>query len=105
MNYFEFYEIEESLQVDAKLAKKKFLELSRKYHPDLNPDNKEAEKKFKEINEANEVLSNPVNRKKYDDYGQDWKHGEAQNHARQQQQRSTNQQSNQAFGRRRSHNQ
>jgi len=58
---------------DIKAAYRK---LARKYHPDLNPDNKEAELKFKEINEANEVLSNPENRKKYDKYGKDWKHGE-----------------------------
>ena len=42
----------------------------------MNPNDKEAEKKFKEINEANEVLSNPENRKKYDKYGKDWKHAE-----------------------------
>ncbi|GAA5220679.1 DnaJ C-terminal domain-containing protein [Membranihabitans marinus] len=57
--------------------KKTYRKLARKYHPDLNPDDKEAERKFKEINEANEVLSNPENRKKYDKYGKDWEHGEA----------------------------
>jgi len=56
--------------------KKAYRKLARKYHPDLNPNDKEAERKFKEINEANEVLSNPVNRKKYDSYGKDWKHAE-----------------------------
>ena len=44
-----------------------------------------AEKKFKEINEANEVLSNPKNRKKYDEYGKDWKHAEEFEKAKQQQ--------------------
>ena len=72
--------------------KKAYRKLARKYHPDLNPDNKEAEKKFKDINEANEVLSNPENRKKYDKYGKDWKHSEEfekaqqQAHSRQRQQ-------------------
>lgn len=56
--------------------KKAYRKLARKYHPDLNPNDKEAETKFKEINEANEVLSNPENRKKYDKYGKDWKHAE-----------------------------
>ncbi len=53
--------------------KKAYRKLARKFHPDLNPNDKEAEKKFKEINEANEVLSNPENRKKYDQYGEHWK--------------------------------
>ena len=50
-----------------------FRRLARKYHPDLNPDDEEAEAKFKEINEANEVLSDDESRKKYDQYGDDWK--------------------------------
>ena len=53
-----------------------FRRLARKYHPDLNPDDKGAEAKFKEINEANEVLSDAESRKKYDQYGDDWKRAE-----------------------------
>ncbi len=56
--------------------KKAYRKLARKFHPDLNPNDKEAKKKFQEINEANEVLSDPEKRKKYDQYGQDWKHAE-----------------------------
>ena len=66
--------------------KKAYRKLARKYNPDLNPNDKEAEKKFKEINEANEVLSNPENRKKYDQYGAHWKNSEAYEQAKQQQQ-------------------
>src|SRR3954452_5937719 len=56
--------------------KKAYRKLARKYHPDLNPNDKEANKKFQQINEANEVLSDPEKRKKYDQYGKDWKHAE-----------------------------
>ena len=49
--------------------KKAYKKLARKYHPDMNPGDKEAEEKFKEINEANEVLSNPDKRQKYDQFG------------------------------------
>ena len=55
--------------------KKAFRTLARKYHPDVAKDKKSAEEKFKEINEANEVLSNPESRKKFDELGADWKAG------------------------------
>ncbi len=68
--------------------KNAYRKLARKYHPDLNPDNAEAHKKFQELNEANEVLSDPEKRKKYDKYGENWQHGEAyEQQARQQQSR------------------
>lgn len=60
----------------AETIRKAYRKLARKYHPDLNPKDKEAERKFKEINEANEVLSDPDSRKKYDKYGDQWKHAD-----------------------------
>lgn len=81
-----------SNKASEKEIKTAYRKLARKYHPDLNPDNKEAELKFKEINEANEVLSDPENRKKYDKYGKDWKHSEEFEKAKQNQQRSNQQQ-------------
>ena len=52
--------------------RKAFRKLAKQYHPDANPNNKAAEDKFKEVSEANEVLSDPEKRKKYDTLGSDW---------------------------------
>lgn len=97
MAFIDYYQVlgipKTATEKDIKAAYRK---LARKYHPDLNPDNKAAEAKFKEINEANEVLSDPENRKKYDKYGKDWKHGEefekAQGQRQEQSRRSAGQQ-------------
>jgi curved DNA-binding protein len=56
--------------------KKAYRILANKYHPDKTNGDKAAEEKFKAVNEANEVLSDPVKRKKYDQFGADWKHYE-----------------------------
>ncbi len=70
--------------------KKAFRRLARQYHPDLHTGSKkiEMEKKFKELNEAQEVLSDPDKRKKYDQYGVDWQQAEAFHRAREQQAKS-----------------
>ena len=68
--------------------KNAYRKLARKYHPDLNPDDKEAQKKFQELNEANEVLSDPEKRVKYDQYGENWQHGAEYEKARQSRSRS-----------------
>src|SRR3954462_2186177 len=57
---------------DAEAIKKAYRKLAAKYHPDKNPGNKAAEDRFKEINEANEVLSDPEKRKRYDELGANW---------------------------------
>ncbi len=58
--------------------KKAFRKLAHKYHPDVAKDKTTAEEKFKEINEANEVISDPEKRRKYDQLGANWKHPERQ---------------------------
>ena len=84
MPFVDYYQIL-GLQKAAtdKEIKNAYRKLARKFHPDLNPNDKEAEKKFQELNEANEVLSDPEKRKKYDQYGKDWQHGEEYEKARQ----------------------
>jgi curved DNA-binding protein len=56
-----------------KEIKQAYRKLARKHHPDVNPNDKTAEAKFKEINEANEVLGDPVKRRKYDELGANWR--------------------------------
>ena len=93
MAFIDYYKV---LEIDKNATeaevKKAYRKLARKYHPDLNPNDKESERKFKEINEANEVLSHPENRKKYDQHGEDWKQTDEYNQAKQQQSRRGGQQ-------------
>ncbi|MEE1944726.1 J domain-containing protein [Pedobacter sp. KR3-3] len=95
MEYVDYYK---TLGVDKNATaddiKKAYRKLARKHHPDLNPDDAEAEKLFQQLNEANEVLSDPEKRKKYDQYGANWKHGEQHEEARRQQQSQSYSQGN-----------
>jgi curved DNA-binding protein len=88
MTFVDYYKI---LGLDKtatpKDIKNAYRKLARKFHPDLNPNNADAKSNFQQINEANEVLSDPEKRKKYDQYGKDWQH--ADEFERQKQQQST----------------
>ena len=66
-DYYEVLGIQKGASEDE--IKKAYKKLARKYHPDMNPGDKEAEEKFKEINEANEVLSDPTKKARYDQFG------------------------------------
>ena len=73
MDYKDYYKV---LGIDKKASpdeiKKAYRKLAVQHHPDKNPGNKEAEEEFKLANEANEVLSDPDKRKKYDELGENW---------------------------------
>lgn len=77
MEFIDYYKIL-GLDKNASIAdvKKAYRKLARKHHPDLNPNDKEAQAKFQQINEANEVLSDPEKKKKYDKFGKDWQHAD-----------------------------
>ena len=98
MAYIDYYKVL-GLNKDASTddVKKAYRKLARKYHPDLNPNNKEAQRKFQEINEANEVLSDPAKKEKYDKYGENWKHGEEFEKAQRAQQSQRQYQGSQSY--------
>jgi curved DNA-binding protein len=91
MTFVDYYQIlgiqKKATPADIKSAYRK---LARKFHPDLNPNDKDAKRKFQEINEANEVLSDPEKRKKYDQYGKDWQHAEQFENSKQYQEQPSN---------------
>jgi DnaJ-class molecular chaperone len=73
----DFYEVlGVSRTATDKEIRQAYRRLARKHHPDVNPGDKSAEARFKEINEAYQVLSNAEDRKKYDQFGEDWKYAD-----------------------------
>ncbi len=77
MAYIDYYKVlGVSKAATQDEIKKAYRKLARKHHPDLNKEDPNAKAKFQEINEANEVLSDPEKRKKYDEYGENWKHAD-----------------------------
>lgn len=77
MSFIDYYKV---LGVDRSATqtdiRKAFRRLAKQYHPDTNKDDPQAQERFQEINEANEVLSDPEKRKRYDEYGEHWVHAE-----------------------------
>ena len=96
VDYYKVLEINKTATEDD--IKKAYRKLARKLHPDLNPNDKEANKKFQHINEANEVLSDPEKRKKYDLYGENWEHGAEYEQARKSQDENKSRTYSNGFG-------
>ena len=93
MEFIDYYKVlGVSKDATSDEIKKAYRKLARKLHPDINPNDKDAHAKFQQLNEANEVLSHPEKRKKYDKYGKDWENGEAYEKYQQQQKSNSNRQ-------------
>ena len=63
--------------IDQKDVKKAYLKRAKQFHPDLHPDDPKAKAKFQALNEAYDVIGDPEKRRKYDQYGEQWKEAEA----------------------------
>jgi len=78
MAFIDYYKI---LGVDKTIpqkdVKKAYLKRAKQFHPDLHPDDPKAKAKFQALNEAYDVIGDPEKRKKYDQYGEQWKQAEA----------------------------
>src|SRR5476651_898672 len=73
-DYYETLGVAKTASPDE--IKKAFRRLARIHHPDVAKNKTAGEAKFKEINEAYEVLSDPEKRRKYDQLGANWEHGQ-----------------------------
>ena len=78
MAFIDYYKI---LGVDKSIpqkdVKKAYLKRAKQFHPDLHPDDPKAQAKFQALQEAYDVIGDPEKRKKYDQYGEQWKQADA----------------------------
>lgn len=82
MAFIDYYKIlGVSKDIPQKDVRRAYLKRAKQFHPDLHPDDPKAKAKFQALNEAYEVISDPEKRKKYDQYGQNWKEADAFNQA------------------------
>jgi len=77
MAFIDYYKI---LGVPKDIAqkdvKKAYLKRAKQFHPDLHPDDPKAKAKFQALNEAYDVIGDAEKRKKYDQYGEQWREAE-----------------------------
>lgn len=77
MAFIDYYKVlgvkQDATQEEIRKAYRK---LAKRYHPDINKDDPQAKERFQEVNEANEVLGDPEKRKRYDEYGENWRHAD-----------------------------
>lgn len=80
MAFIDYYKIlGVSKDIPQKDVRRAYLKRAKQFHPDLHPDDPKAKAKFQALNEAYEVINDPEKRKKYDQYGQNWKEAGAFN--------------------------
>ena len=77
MAFIDYYKI---LGVDKTIpqkdVKKAYLKRAKQFHPDLHPDDPKAQAKFQALQEAYDVIGDPEKRRKYDQYGEQWRQAE-----------------------------
>lgn len=80
MAFIDYYKIlGVSKDIPQKDVRRAYLKRAKQFHPDLHPDDPKAKAKFQALTEAYEVINDPEKRKKYDQFGQNWKEAGAFN--------------------------
>lgn len=78
MAFIDYYKI---LGVDKNIPQKDvraaYRKRAKQFHPDLHPNDPKAKAKFQALSEAYDVIGDPEKRKKYDQYGEQWRNAEA----------------------------
>ena len=99
MSFIDYYKV---LGIDRNASqadiRKAYRRLAKQYHPDINKQDPKAQERFQEINEANEVLSDPDKRKRYDEYGEHWMHADEYEAQRRQYEQRYEQSQSSGFG-------